>query len=147
MSFTADASIRIGKPVNEVFDAFANPQKLSSYFTSAASGPAEEGQTVTWTWGDVGASGTVYFEKVENNVRVVFQWPATTPNRTVELKFDALEDGGTKVSASERSDTWSLNEAHVKEACGQTAGWMHMLLCMKAFVEYGINLRKGAIAK
>jgi uncharacterized protein YndB with AHSA1/START domain len=37
MSFTADASIRIGKPVNEVFDAFANPQKLSSYFTSAAS--------------------------------------------------------------------------------------------------------------
>lgn len=146
MSFQAKAHVRIGKPVEEVFDAFANPDKMSSYFTSAVSGPAVEGTTVTWTWGDVGASGTVFYEKVEHNARIIFQWPATAPNRTVEITFEALGDGGTKISAVESGD-WKLDVESVEAACGQTGGWMHMFLCMKAYLEYGINLRQGAIVK
>jgi uncharacterized protein YndB with AHSA1/START domain len=144
MSFQAKAHIRIGKPVEEVFDAFINPEKMCNYFTSTTSGPVVEGATLTWVWADAGAEKTVFVEKVEHNARVVFQWPATGPSSTVEIKMEALEDGGTKISAVE-SGNWQLDLASVEAACGQTGGWMHVFLCMKAFLEYGINLRKGAV--
>ena len=39
----------ISKPVHEVFEAVADPVKLSCYFTTGgASGRLEEGATVTW---------------------------------------------------------------------------------------------------
>lgn len=44
---------RIAKPVDEVFDAVYNPDKLSGYFTTGgASGPLDEGVTVTWDFAD-----------------------------------------------------------------------------------------------
>jgi uncharacterized protein YndB with AHSA1/START domain len=144
MSFQAKASIRIGKPVAEVFDAIVNPEKMCNYFISSASGPMVEGATLSWAWGDVGAEGTVLVEKIEQNSRIVFKWPATGNNSTVEINVEALEDGGTKISAVE-SGNWQFDLASVEAACGQTGGWMHMFLCMKAYLEYGINLRKGAV--
>ena len=38
----------------------------------------------------------------------------------------------------------SLNEAGIKQLMGQTEGWANFLACLKAYLEYGINLRKGA---
>jgi hypothetical protein len=40
---------RIAKPVHEVFEAVADPAKLSNYFTTGgAEGRLETGATVTW---------------------------------------------------------------------------------------------------
>jgi len=36
------------------------------------------------------------------------------------------------------------NENNLKWALGNTEGWANFLACMKAYLEYGINLRKGA---
>ena len=45
--------IHVGKPVEEVFEAVADPKELSSYFTTGgASGRIEEGATVTWDFHD-----------------------------------------------------------------------------------------------
>ena len=146
MSFTAKAHIRVGKPVEEVFDAVVNPEKMCKYFTTTASAPMTEGAVVTWSWADAGAEGTVKVCEVELNSRVVFQWPATGPNRTVEITFQSLPDGGTRIAAVESGD-WSFDLKSVEEACGQTGGWMHMFLCLKAYLEHGINLREGAVCK
>ena len=31
----------------------------------------------------------------------------------------------------------------IAESYGNAGGWMHMMCCLKAFLEYGINLREG----
>jgi hypothetical protein len=36
------------------------------------------------------------------------------------------------------------DEAGLKWLQGNTAGWANFLACLKAYLEYGINLRKGA---
>ena len=146
MSFHAKAQVRINKPISEVFDAVVNPNKISKYFVSAASAAMIEGTIVTWSWADIGASGTVYVEKVEQDSRIVFQWCASAPNSYVELTFESLADGATKVSAKETGD-WTFDVASVDAACEQTGGWMHMFLCMKAHLEFGINLREGSVCK
>ena len=36
------------------------------------------------------------------------------------------------------------NEEGIKWLKGNTEGWANFLACLKAYLEYGINLRKGA---
>ena len=36
-----------------------------------------------------------------------------------------------------------MDHAGVKRALGQTAGWTYTLACLKAYLQFGINLRFG----
>jgi hypothetical protein len=38
---------------------------------------------------------------------------------------------------------WPLDHDGVARALGQTAGWTDFICCMKADLQYGINLRAG----
>jgi coproporphyrinogen III oxidase len=55
--------------------------------------------------------------------------------------FEALEDGRTLVSISEEG--WRQTPEGLKNCIGNKGGRMHMLCCMKAYIEHGINLRDG----
>lgn len=135
---------RIARPVEEVFDAVVNPDQLSRYFVTLGgiSGPLVEGATVTW-WGEV----PVEVEVVEPNERIVFRWDAMvaegrSPYRTrVEMRFQSLEDGATMVTIAESG--WRENDQGQKASYFNCEGWSQMLACMKAWLEYGINLRDG----
>ena len=39
----------------------------------------------------------------------------------------------------------SKDDEGIQLAIGQSVGWANFLACLKAFLEYGINLRKGAL--
>ncbi|GAA2833731.1 uncharacterized protein YndB with AHSA1/START domain [Aminobacter aminovorans] len=143
MSVGFRVSGRIGKPVAEVFDAVVNPTKLSGYFTTlgGASAPLVTGTTVTW-WGSV----PVEVDEVEKDKRIVLRWdtdPKVEPSykTRIEMNFDALDDGGTFVTIAEAG--WREDEASRKASYNNCEGWSQMLSCMKAYVEYGINLREG----
>lgn len=135
---------RIARPVDEVFDAVVNPDQLSHYFVTlgGVSAPLVAGSTVTW-WGEV----PVEVETVEPNERIVFRWDAMvaegeTPYRTrVEMRFQSLDDGATMVTIAETG--WRENEQGQKSSYMNCEGWSQMLACMKAWLEYGINLREG----
>lgn len=45
---------KILKPIAEVFDFVVNPQKLSNFFISGASGPLEEGASIIWFFENIG---------------------------------------------------------------------------------------------
>jgi len=47
----------------------------------------------------------------------------------------------TLVTITEKS--MENNEAGIKWLKGNTEGWANFLACLKAYMEYGINLRKG----
>ncbi len=144
MPFEFRVNGRIARPVEEVFDSVVNPDKLSRYFVTlgGVSGPLVAGTTVTW-WGEA----PVEVEIVEHNERIVFRWDAMvekgeTPYRTrVEMRFQPLEDGASMVTIAEGG--WRENEQGQKSSYLNCEGWSQMLACLKAWLEYGINLRQG----
>ena len=157
LKFTVQTKIQ--KPVAEVFDAVYNPAKLSQYFaTGGASGPLEEGKTVIWQFADFPGDVPVRVKKVEPNKLISFEWDAGGGVEDaggkkhvqsygnvvcrVEMKFEPLDDGSTMVSISESG--WPETDKGLELSYGNCQGWTQMSCCLKAFLEYGINLRKGA---
>ena len=128
----------VPRPVEEVFDHIVEPGLLSSYFTSEASGPLIVGAQVKWSWPS-GQSETVDVEEVETNKRVVFRWKAfqVQTRTSVTIALEALEPGRTEVTIEEEG--W--NEGEAASAFEHCAGWEHMLLCLKARMAFGIDLR------
>lgn len=133
---------RILKPVNEVFAAIIDPAQMSHYFISGASGPMKAGTTVEWEFADVGAKVSVDVIAVEENCKIVFDWAAggPTPAR-VTMRLSSDESNITVLTVNEGK--FPMDQAGVKRAMGQTAGWTYTLSCLKAYLQFGINLRLG----
>lgn len=149
MAYEFTVGGRIARPVHEVFEAVADPKKLSGYFTTGgAEGRLETGSTVTWDFHDFPGAFPVHVMEVVQDRRIVLRWealedgdPAGTYETTVTMTFEALEDGRTRVAIHEAG--WRENEAGQKASYGNCEGWTGMLAAMKAYLEYGINLREG----
>jgi uncharacterized protein YndB with AHSA1/START domain len=139
---------KIQKPIAEVFDAVYNPSKLSGYFTNGgASAPLDEGTTVEWAFadnpGDEKMSFPVEVKEVKPNELIVFGWEGAKDLQTrVEMNFESTGPNETLVKISESG--WRETQDDLNSSYGNCMGWSQMLSAMKAYVEYGINLRKGA---
>ncbi len=134
--------MKIQKPVAEVFDGVVNPKKLTGYFIQQSSGPLVEGATVKWKFAEVPEAFDVVVRQVLKDERIVFEWPAEGGyNTRVELVFKPMDDRNTLVQISESG--WRNDPKSIEASYGNAGGWMHMLACLKAYLEYGINLRAG----
>jgi len=138
ISFTV--SQHIGKPVAEVFHAIVDPEILSTYFTKSSSGALERGAKVTWFWP---ANEEEYFfvDEVIPNEKITGHWKAWKVDYHVSTTFTFIskEDGVTLVRITE--DGFHNDEAGRESAFGQCSGWTHMLMCLKARLEFDIDLR------
>jgi uncharacterized protein YndB with AHSA1/START domain len=138
---------KIQKPVSEVFDAVYNPKKLSGYFTTAgASAPLDEGKTVMWEFADYPGAFPVHVKQVVPGKLIVFQWQAYGSDKdpydtTVEIQFEPIDPNSTLVTISESG--WKETQEGLESSYGNCQGWMQMSCSLKAYLEYGINLRKG----
>ena len=148
---------KIQKPIAEVFDAIYNPQKLSGYFTTGgASAPLVEGTTVIWRFADYPGDAPVTVKKLVTDKLIVLEWDAYEPpdpgdkkmpppsgnKTTVEMTFEALDPNNTLVKIAESG--WRETQKGLDGSYGNCFGWTQMLFALKAYLEYGINLRKGA---
>ena len=145
MELKVEAEVRVAQPAAEVFEAIVDPARMSRYFISAGSARLEAGKTVTWTWGDVGASAPVQVLEVEKDRRVAFTWGEEDRQSRVDLVLMPESADATAVSVTEGS--WPGDEAGIARLAGQTFGWAHFLLCLKASLEHGINLRVGSVTR
>lgn len=156
MELKFKVSGRIARPVEEVFEAVADPKKLSGYFTTGgAQGRLETGATVTWDFHDFPGAFPVQVAKVEKDKEIVLKWeanegePSEAPDgnpagkymTTVTMTFEPLEDNRTLVTIAEEG--WRETPGGLTASYGNCQGWSQMLCAMKAYVEYGINLREG----
>ncbi|MEX2299196.1 MAG: SRPBCC family protein [Dongiaceae bacterium] len=157
MDLTFKVIARIAKPVSEVFEAVANPTILSRYFTTGgAKGRMKTSATVTWDFADFPGAFPVEIVTAEKDRRIVLRWAAndgaptdgndaTTAssgyNTTVTMEFEPFADGRTLVSISEEG--WRETATGLKASYGNCHGWTQMLCALKAYLEYGINLRDG----
>ncbi len=142
MQLKFEVQTKIHKPVSEVFDAVYDPKKLSGYFTTGgASGPLKEGSTVMWEFADYPGAFPVEVKRVVKDKQIVLEWQAAKDNYNtkVEMNFEPLDAKSTLIKISESG--WHENEKGLKSSYDNCGGWMHMSCCLKAYVEYGINLR------
>jgi len=63
----------------------------------------------------------------------------------VTITLQPLPRGATVVHVKESG--WPADAEGIANCVQQTQGWMHMLCCLKAYLEHGINLRKGGVVK
>ena len=147
MEPTYSVFIIVGRPRRDVFEAVADPKELASYFTTGgASARLESGTTVTWDFADFPGAFPVHVIEVVSDEKIVFSWKANEPGADYDLqvtfRFSDVEEGRTKVEVEEAG--WRDTDAARKASYGNCMGWSQMLCALKAWVEYGINLREGA---
>jgi uncharacterized protein YndB with AHSA1/START domain len=137
-----NCAMQIQKPIHEVFEAIVNPKKMSNYFIATSTGIMEEGKNLIWKFPEFDIECPVKVGKVENNKYVSFYWDNDGFELLVEITLSEKENNSTLVSISEKS--MENSEAGLKWLAGNSFGWSNFLACLKAYLEYGINLRKGA---
>lgn len=135
-------AMQIQKPINEVFEAIINPEKMINYFIASSTGIMEEGKNLIWKFPEFDFECPIKVEKVEQNNYISFYWENSGIDLLVEITLTEKENQSTLVSISEKSMV--NNDAGIKWLSGNSFGWSNFLTCLKAYLEYGINLRKGA---
>jgi uncharacterized protein YndB with AHSA1/START domain len=136
----AKAQIEIRKPVHRVFEAIVDPRKMSHYFISSGNRRMQDGKTVHWKF-DTGGGIDAKVKHIERDRFVSFSWSASGADALVSINLEPTGNGSTLIRVSE-SD-WPPNEKGTVRCLEQTKGWMHFLCCMKAYLEFGINLRES----
>lgn len=136
---------KILRPVAEVFDAIVKSDRMKKYFLDGASSDLIEGETVTWRWDHYGENPVVVRKVVENElIELAFdsrEWDKTKDEAyevLVIFEFEELEDG-TMLSISEQG--WKTDADGLKGSHDNCGGWTHMAMCLKAYLEHGIDLR------
>jgi uncharacterized protein YndB with AHSA1/START domain len=148
MELKFQVQTKIQRPVAEVFDAVYSAEKLSKYFTNGgSSGSLIEGTTVEWGFADTPGQEMKFPVTVKQtipNEMIVLEWQSRSDggNTHVEMQFE--EDGNSTIVRISESG-WDESDADdLKRSYSNCMGWSQMLSALKAYLEYGINLRKGA---
>jgi uncharacterized protein YndB with AHSA1/START domain len=135
-------AIQIHKTEPEVFESIVNPDRMSGYFISKGSGRMEEGKILTWHFPEFEEGFPVEVGKIEPDKTICFYWEHSNEKMTVEIILTPVQGGSTLVTVTEKSK--KNNPEGIEWLKGNTEGWANFLACLKAYLEYGINLRKGA---
>lgn len=138
----AKAALQVLKPAHEVFEAIVDPAKMSNYFISESSGPMEAGKTVTWKFPEFDERFPVRVGRIEQDKYVSYFWDHGDQELLVEMTLTPKGENATLVTITEKE--MEHDEAGLNWLKGNTEGWANFLACLKAYLEYGINLRKGA---
>ena len=135
-------AIHIQKPVHEVFEAIVDPEILAKYFIMEGSARLEEGAIIRWQFPEFDYQFMIRVSRIKDDKNISFYWADIKGSLTlVEIKLSE-ENGSTFVRISEKERKNS--QSGLKWLKQNTEGWTNFLACLKAYLEYGINLRKGA---
>ncbi|SHL45264.1 Uncharacterized conserved protein YndB, AHSA1/START domain [Chitinophaga jiangningensis] len=138
----AKAGIQVLKPIQEVFNAIVDPEQMKNYFISESTGPMVAGTEVTWKFPEFDDRFPVQILDIKAPTEILFQWEGAPGNQLkVDIRLEERE-GNTVVKITE--GTMPNTEAGLQWMRGNSEGWANFLACLKAWLEYGIHLRKGA---
>jgi uncharacterized protein YndB with AHSA1/START domain len=138
------ARLQILKPAGEVFDNIVDPEKMKNYFISQSNGFMKAGESLIWKFPEMDIEFIVKVDKIEKDNYISYYWDgAMDGGQTfVEINLQPVADDITFITITEKSK--ANNEAGIKWLKSNTEGWANFLACLKAWMEYGVHLRKGA---
>ena len=135
-------ALQILKPAHDVFEAIVDPLKMSNYFISKGSGRMEEGRVVSWKFPEFDFEFPVSVGKIETDSYISYRWDHDNTELLVEMTLTPRGPEATLVTITEKG--MNNDPEGIRWLKGNTEGWANFLACLKAWLEYGINLRKGA---
>lgn len=135
-------ALMVSKPPEEVFEAIVDPEKMTNYFISSSTGRMEENETLIWKFPEFDMEFPVTIGKVERNKYISWFWDEQDGKELlVEINLEPVVPSSTLITISEKER--ENDELGIKWLKSNTEGWANFLACLKAYLEYGINLRKG----
>ncbi|HET8884722.1 MAG TPA: SRPBCC domain-containing protein [Salinimicrobium sp.] len=136
-------NIQISKSINEVFEAIVDPLGMTNYFISKSNGRMETGKSLIWNFPEFDVDVPIKVTEVVPNQKISFLWDGAAETQTlVEIFLTPTGSAATLVSITEKE--MENDESGIKWLQQNTEGWANFSACLKAYLEYGINLRKGA---
>jgi uncharacterized protein YndB with AHSA1/START domain len=144
---TIKVKVQMGilKSVHEIFEAIVDPEKMNKYFITTGSGRMESGKSILWTWEDYDAEHEIKVGKIEKDKTVSFEWNGSGVNCIVIITLEPKGKDTTLVKITEAD--WPADYKGANQCMGQVEGWTHFLCCLKAYLEHGVDLRKGGVIK
>ncbi|MDR9457125.1 MAG: SRPBCC domain-containing protein [Salegentibacter sp.] len=134
-------ALQIQKSAAEVFEAIVNPEKMKNYFISESTGPMKEGKVLVWKFPEFEEEAPVRIDKIEQDKYISFYWDIDEEELLTEIELRPAGNNSTVVHITEKSR--QNDEMGIQWLQNNTEGWANFLACLKAYLEYGINLREG----
>jgi len=131
------AQMLIRKPINEVFEAFINPEITTNFWFTKSSGKLVEGETILWEWEMYDAKSEVKVHQIIPNQLIKTTWGLFSNN--VDYEFKEMEKGTLVIIKS-----FGYSEAGdelLSVINDNTGGFTTVLDGCKAYLEHCINLR------
>ncbi len=135
----AKAEMLIRKPVEEVFEAFINPEITTRFWFTKSSGRLDENKQVEWTWEMYNHTVPVSVKSIEPNTKIVIEWGNGKETTIVEWTFKSLGDTGTFVSINNSGFKGNTDEI-IAQVRDSTEGFTLVLAGLKALLEHNIRL-------
>ncbi len=101
-----------------------------------------EGKQVKWMFPEFEGEFPISVDKIVQDKYISYYWETDGEMLLVEITLTPVEGDATVVTITEQG--MDNDEAGIQWLMSNTAGWANFLACLKAYLEYGINLRKGA---
>ena len=138
MAPRAQASMLIRRPVDEVYNAFIDPDVTTKIWFTKSTGRLDQHDHVTWTWEMYDASAEVDVVALEAGKRIEVVWDGYG-STTIEWTFTDRGDGTTYVSVENRGFQGTPDEI-AEAAVSSTEGFAFLLAGAKALLEHGVLL-------
>lgn len=92
---TVKSEMLIRRPVDEVFEAFINPEITTKFWFTKSSGRLEEGKHIRWEWEMYGVSDDLYVKEIKQNKLIRIE---SSDNTKTEWSFFPRNENETFVS-------------------------------------------------
>jgi uncharacterized protein YndB with AHSA1/START domain len=146
MSRNYTVRTRIEKPAGVVYDAIVSADTQTRYFTGRTSGDLAEGARIIWHWDEWGDFPVTVRRLVKDRLIELTlsskEWQKTKDDAydvLVTFEIEGLEGGATMLSISESG--WKTDADGLKGSHDNCSGWTHMAMCLKGYLEHGVDLR------
>lgn len=126
----------IRRPVEEVFEAFIDPEITTKFWFTKSSGRLEEGKHIRWEWEMYGVSDDVHVKEIEQNKLIRIE---SSDNTKTEWIFTPRTENETFVSITNSGFTGNGDDI-VNYAIDSMGGYTMVLCALKALLEHNITL-------
>ncbi len=130
------AEMLIRKPVEEVFEAFINPEITTRFWFTKSSGRLEAGKVIRWEWEMYGVGDDILVRDIEKHKRILIEFSDQT---LAEWIFRPDTHSGTFVTITNSGFNGSEQEV-VHQAIDAMGGYTMVLCGLKALLEHNVVL-------
>ncbi len=136
----------IERPAQDIFDAIVNPSKIGAFWFSSSSQPWQTGRIITLVYEEYDARGEILVLDMIEGQKICFGWGKDGQGNEVTITLVPVGRASTRVEVVERG----FEEGHadvLRAMLDNKEGWVYMLSCLKAYLEFGVTALRGALVK